>query len=229
MRKKQRLHNVFIMVYGLVIFVGLFLAVIVYANWNAVTNEVAYAVLPHESPSLPLPTPTPTLVPTPKPIVEPAHIVIEKINVDVPVQWDIPADKTIDALNSGVAHLQGTARLGEIGNLFITGHSSDYSWKKNPYAAAFSLVPKLIPGDIITIHENGKSYVYKVATTKIVKPTAVEVANPTTTPTLTLLTCYPVGTTKERFIVHASLISSPDKPIDKTKYQDFTVPPIQFR
>ncbi len=230
LRRKQRLHNLFITVYGLVIFVALLLATMTYANWGAVSNEVVYAFRSHPTPSTSVtvsPTPSPTSTPTP--IVEPAHIIIEKIGVDTPIQWDIPADKTLDALNHGVAHLEGSAHLGEVGNVFITGHSSDYAWKKNPYAAVFSLVPKLVPGDIITIRENGGVYVYKVAQTKIVKPTEVEVANPTTTPILTLLTCYPVGTSRDRFIVHASLISSPQKPVDKNHYQDFTVPPIKFR
>ncbi len=128
-----------------------------------------------------------------------------------------------------MAHLAGSARLGQIGNVFITGHSSDYVWKHNPYSAAFALLPKLKSGDIITIRENGKAYVYKVAQTQIVNPNQVEVTKPTTSAVLTLMTCYPVGTTRQRFIVQASLVSSPEKPVPADQLETYTVPEIKFR
>lgn len=227
-KKLRRLHTLFISVLMGVVFLAIFLGGFVYANWPAIRNEIAYATRKTVAQSTATPTPITSTQSTPEPIVEPAHIIINKIGVDAPINWNIPAEQTLEALNHGVAHLAGTAELGQIGNLFISGHSSDFVWKKNPYAAIFSLLPKLTVGDTIVIRENGKAYAYRVSETKIVDPNEVSVADPTTTPVLTLMTCYPIGTTKERFIVHAQLISSPDKPVSANSYHG-SVPPIQFR
>ncbi|HEY1074305.1 MAG TPA: class D sortase [Patescibacteria group bacterium] len=224
-QKKYRWYTILAIVEGLFVFTALFLAIFIYANWGAVSNEFAFAF---KSPTA-APTVTSTPAATATPVYEPAHIIIEKLGVDTPITWDVSAEDTVEYLNKGVAHLQGSAHLGEVGNVFITGHSSDYAWKKNPYAAVFSLVPKLVPGDKITIREHGKAYVYQVAEVKVVHPDQVEVANETTSPVLTLLTCYPVGTSRDRFVVHASLISSPEKPVEVEQGKSYTLPAIKFR
>lgn len=230
-KKKQRLHSLFILLEGLVIFTILFLGILIIANWSAVANEIHYVRLdqtPIPSPSITPVVATPATV-APVPIDEPAHIVIDKIAVDAPIRWDIAVEDTVDTLNRGIAHLKGSAGLGDIGNLFLTGHSSDYVWKKNPYAAVFSLLPKLTPGDTLSIRENGAEYVYRVTETKIVNPDQVEVAAPTTNPIVTLMTCYPIGSTKQRFIVHADLIASPTLNNNKTAPSAQTLPEIRFR
>lgn len=227
-KKKQQLYRLLVSLVGLCVFLGVLIGVLLYANWPAVKNELTYAF---NKPVIETsPTPTATVLPTPIAIKEPAHIVISKIGVDVAVQWDVDAADTIPALDYGVAHLKGSARLGQVGNVFITGHSSDYAWKKNPFAAVFSLLPKLVPGDTITVRENGQAFVYRVTSTRIVKPTQVEVANATSTPVLTLMTCYPIGTTRDRYIVQADLISSPQT-VQPTAQNNSTqsVPVINFR
>lgn len=210
-KKRQRLYAIFIALVGMVTFVTIFLGVLVYSQWPAIQNEIAYAL------NKPKPTPTTTASPepTPTPINEPAHVIIEKIGVDAPLQWDVAAPDTLEALNHGVAHLAGTAKPGEIGNTFITGHSSDFTWKQNPYAAVFSLLPKLVPGDVIKVRENGYEFTYTVTHTRIVNPDQVEVANQTNTPILTLMTCWPIGSTKQRFIIHANLTKSPTAPVSR--------------
>jgi sortase A len=232
-RKKQKLYTLFLSLIGLVVFIGVLLGFTIYSNWPAVQNELAYAFRHTETNATPTPSPsaqTKTIIPTPIVVNEPAHIIIDKIGVDVAVQWDIAAEDTIPALDHGVAHLKGSAELGQVGNLFITGHSSDYVWKHNPFAAVFSLLPKLVAGDTITIRQNGQAFVYKVTETKIVHPTQVEVTNATDTPILTLMTCYPIGTSKDRFIVQATLISSPQI-IQPTVQNNgsISVPVINFR
>lgn len=233
-RRLARLHNLYLGVLGLTIFAALFLTVTVVTNWSAVENEIAYAF--HRpsisradilSSATPLPTDSPAPIMA---VVEPARLLIDKIGVDVPVVWNVPIDQTVESLNRGVAHLANSARLGEIGNLFITGHSSDYVWKHNPYAAVFSLLPKLQPGDDISFRENGQTFVYRVTQTKIVGPDHIEVTNQTSTPIITLMTCYPVGTTRERFIVQANLIAAPNVALTPVKQTgSYTLPEIKFR
>lgn len=234
-KKQHHLYLWFFTALGLAVFTALFLIVFIVSNWGAFKNEVAFALKPKQqkSPAVvvvsPSPNPIASPTPTPEPIIEPAHIVIDKIGVDTPISWDVAAEETLDYLDKGVAHLKGSARPWETGNTFITGHSSDFVWKRNPYAAVFSLVPKLVKDDTIRIHENGKTYTYKVVETKIVNPDQVEVANQTATPVLTLMTCWPVGTTQQRFIVHAALVSAPDPTQPGKQVKSTHLPEIKFR
>lgn len=226
-------------VQGIAVFMVVLLFAFIYANWPAVKAELAYSRIQKQVAPTTQPTATPTLAPvttvtpeptpSPAPIVESPHIVISKIGVDTPINWQVPAERTLDYLTKGVAHLAGSATLGQIGNVFITGHSSDYTWNNNPYAAAFALLPKLAVGDTIQIKENGKTFEYKVANTKIVAADNVEITRPTTTPVLTLMTCYPIGTTRERYIVQAALTSSPTQLTATTQADSTALPEIKFR
>jgi sortase A len=54
---------------------------------------------------------------------------------------------------------------------------------------------------------------------KIVKPTNVEVLEPRSKPSLTLVTCYPfhyIGSAPERYIVHASRLDSETQKYNST-------------
>jgi sortase A len=49
------------------------------------------------------------------------------------------------------------------------------------------------------------TYRYVVDQTRIVRPTEVDVMAPTSTPVLTLISCYPYGVDTHRIVVIASL------------------------
>ena len=72
------------------------------------------------------------------------------------------------------------------------------------YSVNFSL-DRLVPGDLIIVHTNQRSYTYIVVDTKIVLPTAVEVMEPTAQPTTTLISCYPYLKDDKRIVVIARL------------------------
>ena len=134
------------------------------------------------------------------------HIYIKKLNLDVPVVWDSPENQFLANLKYGVVHYQGTAKPGEKGNIFIAGHSSSYWWQRGPYSAIFSIIDKLTLGDEVLVTYNNRVYFYQVTEKFVVKPSQVEVMNPTPNPTLTLMTCVPVGTALNRLIVRASQV-----------------------
>ncbi|MBU1092199.1 sortase, partial [Patescibacteria group bacterium] len=146
-----------------------------------------------------------------KPIIKEDKIIIPKINVDAPLVFAQTADnKTImDALQSGVVHYPGTALPGQVGNAFVTGHSSYYWWSGGEYNRIFTLLDKLQPNDLVYIHYRGEEYIYKMRDSIIVLPKQTEVLKPTATPTLSIMTCVPIGTNLKRLIVRADLISSP--------------------
>ena len=135
------------------------------------------------------------------------YILISKIGVKAPIIPEVSTANKLEyskALENGVAHAKGTALPGESGNSFLFAHSSLNFWKLGKYATVFNLLNKLENGDTIIIVKDGKPYLYEVYSKEIVKgwntePFDVEYDQPI----LTLVTCYPPGSTVNRLIVKA--------------------------
>jgi len=148
-------------------------------------------------------------------------LIIPKINVDIPVVYDVATfeESAVQAgLERGVVHYGTTALPGENGNNVIVGHSSNNFWNNGEYKFAFVLLNKLNEGDTFTLHYEGTAYTYEVFRRKIVPPTAVDVIfEDFGEPVVTLITCDPPGTSWNRLIVNARQIS-PD-PDSATKPQ----------
>jgi len=135
------------------------------------------------------------------------RLVIDKINVETPISWDTEESDILTKLKDGVAQYKDTSKPGEGGNVFIVGHSSNYSWIKSDYNSIFALLDKLIRGDKVVIYKNNKKYTYEVVDQKVVSPKNVEAIEQTPEEYLTLMTCWPVGSTLNRLIVSAKLQS----------------------
>ncbi len=135
------------------------------------------------------------------------QIVIPKIDLRSPVLSNIdPFNKKeyLKSLKKGVAHAKGSALPGKKGNIFIFGHSTDLPMNIASLNAVFYLVNKLKPGDEIYLNFSGKEYRYIVDNTKIVSPGEIDYLQQTSSdPTLTLMTCWPPGTTLKRLLVIA--------------------------
>lgn len=149
-------------------------------------------------------TPPPPAAPLPD---YPPAVEIPKIAINAPLTVNVANGDMIANLKNGVVQYLNSALPGEVGNMVLVGHSSDYPWSDGKYKTVFALIDKLQAGDQIIIPYHSQKYVYEVTGSKIVKPTDLSVLQKTNTPTLTLLTCYPVGTTRSRYIVLAKLIS----------------------
>jgi len=150
--------------------------------------------------------PIPTLNPF-NPASE-ARLVIPKIGVDAPIIWNVDEANLKDKLLLGVVHSQGTALPGESGNIFITGHSSYYSWVNSPYKDVFVLLDKLEPQDKIYIKYSSNIFTYEVTTSKVVSPTETSVMDQFPGYNLSLMTCVPVGTNLNRLIIKAEQTST---------------------
>lgn len=99
-------------------------------------------------------------------------------------------------LAHAVGHLAGTAWPGEAGNVALAGHRDTF----------FRPLRHVEVGDVITLATPGGALTYVVEWTAVTGPTDLEVLAPTTTRTLTLITCFPfthVGPAPDRFIVRA--------------------------
>jgi LPXTG-site transpeptidase (sortase) family protein len=131
------------------------------------------------------------------------YLKISSINVLAPITWNIPntPSLTSQGLQNGLIQIDGTAHPGEIGNVFITGHSSNYPWAKGDFNNIFALLNKVVVGDQIQVKYQDQNYLYTVKETKVVQPTDISVLQPTKNSILTLMTCTPVGTSLRRLIV----------------------------
>lgn len=141
------------------------------------------------------------------------RLIIPKINVDVPVLYDVGNDYTsqMAAMAKGVAQFAtpgANSHPGQIGNTVISGHSSNDLLDAGDYKFIFAQLDKLNIDDTIYANYNSLRYTYIVSKKEVVKPNEVnKLVYPTTKPVLTLLTCTPVGTSLNRLLVTAEQIS----------------------
>ena len=109
-------------------------------------------------------------------------------------------------LEKGIIKYPGSADPGEAGNAFIFGHSSNFPWIKGDYNDVFALLDKLEYGDEVTVYFKQKKYVYVIREKHVVKPGYVNAMHgKEEAKQLTLMTCWPVGTTLNRLIVTGEL------------------------
>lgn len=112
-------------------------------------------------------------------------------------------------LQQGVVQYPGTALPGQLGNMYIFGHSSDYRWSKGSYKTVFAKLPNIkIGSEIIITDGSGKAYKYKAISTVIALPTETKYLSQYKYERrlLTVQTSYPVGTALKRFLVQAELV-----------------------
>jgi sortase A len=122
------------------------------------------------------------------------RIQIPAINVDAPV---VQGDSW-DQLKKGVAQHLGSANPGQTGNVVLSGHN-------DVFGEIFRDLEKLQPGDVIILYTSQRQYVYVVTGSQIVPPNQVDVMNPTSDPTATLITCHPYRVDNKRYVVFAKL------------------------
>ena len=115
-----------------------------------------------------------------------------------------------NALRAGAGHFHDTALPGEPGNVAIAGH-------RTGYGEPFRHIEKLEKGDQIILETPFATYVYKVGppfdghrNPWIVPPTDILVKGPTADAVVTLVTCDPPGTSKNRLIVRGWLVREID-------------------
>lgn len=146
------------------------------------------------------------------PIDQNSSIIIEKIDVNSPIVWNVSVaneKEYLNALNLGVAHAAGSAFPGDkTGNVYIFAHSTFNPWEAKKYSAAFSELNKLKKDDRIVIFYNGHRYDYLITQKEIVPGFNVEpLVRKVTEPILTLQTCDPPGLEENRLIVSAKRVA----------------------
>ena len=109
-------------------------------------------------------------------------------------------------LREGVGHYTGTAGPGEVGNFAIAGH-------RTTYGAPFNPIAELAEGDPVVVETADSFFVYRVVEADVVRPEDVEVIAPVpdepgaepTEAYLTMTSCHPMFSARQRYVVHAVL------------------------
>ncbi len=135
------------------------------------------------------------------------RIAVPRIALDLPLleMGQVEDQKTLDR---GPSHISGTGRLGGAGNCVIAGHRSTFN---SPFRDLGRLAVK---DEIFVEALSGKIYRYQIDRIFTVTPEQVEVMAPTLNPTITLITCHPIHSAKERLIVQGHLVGDSDKARD---------------
>lgn len=134
------------------------------------------------------------------------YLKIPKLNLEAPIITDVDGtnkDSYFKALEDGVAHMKGTAKPGEESNTLIFGHSSYYKNSPGNFKEIFKNIDQIKNGDEINIHYNNKDFTYLVVETKTVENNDVSIASISGQERITLMTCWPAGTTDKRYVVIA--------------------------
>ena len=138
-------------------------------------------------------------------------IVIEKIGVNAPIVADVDTtsrEAYMEAMRHGVAHAKNTAKPNEVGNVYLFAHSTLNFWEYGPYAAVFTTLHQLVPGDRIVVFYRDRRYDYRVDEKEIVPGfDLTPLSRSSNRRLLTLQTCDPPGTTWRRLIIIAELVS----------------------
>ena len=179
-------------------------------SWSEVPRQpVAASAEGEPAPEVPAPAPVPALVPVLGGAFARLHVpalegyepksVVEGVSVE-------------DLKQGGPGHIPGTALPGEVGNVVLSGH-------RTTYGAPFNRWDELTPGDLVVLETRDGWFTYRITGSQVVLPNAVEVTFPVpgerdATPTrrlLTMTTCNPEYSARERLIVSAELTEAADK------------------
>ena len=214
--KKSRRHRRFIPIIAGVTVVLL----ILFLQYNRLIFAPIMAyVSPGNAPATEIEALDPTITQT---VSADPRLIIPKLNIDVPINFNIPLSDVMSAMNHGVAHYRisgASAFPGEIGNFIITGHSAGDVYSSNPYKYIFSGLERLEEGDLIYVNYNSVRYTYKVTGKQVIEPTDVgALVVQTDRPLITLVTCTPLGTSRYRLLVTGEQISPSYN--NDTAYQD---------
>ena len=145
-------------------------------------------------------------------------LIIPTIAVDVPIVWDADAASkaSLDAaMMKGVAwfNIRGaSARPGQMGNMVLSGHSSNDWMDGGEHKFIFARLEQLKKDDTVYVNYNSTRYTYVITHTQVVKPTDVNaLLIGTDKPYITLITCTPLGTDWERLLVFGEQVSPDPK------------------
>ncbi len=141
------------------------------------------------------------VVEAPEPGEPMARIEIPAIGVDKIVVEGVSRSD----LRKGPGHYPDTPYPGQPGNASIAGH-------RTTYGAPFHRIDELVVDDEITVTTLQGRFTYRVTEQNIVSPADIEVIDDQGDDRLTLTSCHPKYSARQRIIVSALLVDDPAPP-----------------
>lgn len=119
-----------------------------------------------------------------------------------------------ETLKSGPGHMTGTPIPGQPGNAVVSGH-------RTTYGSPFFDFDLLEVGDRIEVETTIGEHLYEIREIIIVKPTDVWVTDNRPGGWLTLTTCNPKFSARERLVVFAEMVAGPNAAFIELHKQKF--------
>lgn len=129
-----------------------------------------------------------------------AFLDIPKLEIDGLVVYEGVDTET---LKKGPGHMDDTPLPGQPGNAVISGH-------RTTYGRPFFDFDQLEEGDEIEVETAIGKHVYRVAEILIVEPTDVWVTDPREGGWLTMTTCNPKFSARQRLVIVAEMVAGPN-------------------
>lgn len=129
-----------------------------------------------------------------------AFLTIPKIGIEGLVVYQ-GVDR--DTLKNGPGHMASTALPGQPGNSVLSGH-------RTTYGRPFFDFDLLELGDRVEVESTTGAHVYEVRDIQIVQPTDVWVTESRPGGWLTMTTCNPKFSARERLVVWAEMVEGPN-------------------
>ncbi|WKZ30147.1 MAG: sortase [Candidatus Dojkabacteria bacterium] len=130
-----------------------------------------------------------------------SRLIIPSANIDGPVV----GGTTDKSMNKGFWHYPTSAASFQYGNTVLIGHRY---LKVPPHKDTFYNLDKVNPGDEIMIRTPDGIITYVVTEKKVIEKTYVEILEHSADPQLTLITCHPLWTSRQRLVIMARLVST---------------------
>ena len=151
-------------------------------------------------------------VPQPLPTFEDFGLTIDTLHISAPIIPDVDGNNEeiyYAALAKGVAQYKGSSVPSVAGNLFIFGHSSYFAKAIGDYKEVFKELNKLKEGDEFLVYFKKTPYRYRVTKSYETNDKDWSILSPSkdvNEKTITLMTCWPPGTIKNRWVVKGTQI-----------------------
>lgn len=148
--------------------------------------------------------PVPTILVEEKPEIAAPFAIITIPSIERLAEgWAVVEGVSRRTLRAGAGHMPNTPLPGQPGNAVISGH-------RTTYGAPFHELDTLVAGDIIEVETAIGVHTYSVTGIEIVSPRDLWVTHDRGGATLTLTTCHPKFSARQRLVVFADLIDGPN-------------------
>jgi sortase A len=138
------------------------------------------------------------ITPMPVPTEGPEHAILIEIP-SIEVKAPVVEGDDWETLKQGAGHHIGSANPGESDNCIISAHN-------DIYGEIFRDLPDVGLGDEVFMYSvSGQVFRYVITQKRIIEPEEISVMYPTSSPVLTLISCYPYGIDSHRIVVIAEL------------------------